>query len=308
MSSPQHSPDQQLGTEPNFNFNDEDVMNFMLALEKPEEQTANVADENADDDHATLPSSPAGEPGIFAGLSQGSSLSMGEDFVNINDVLELGFPEQAQPEVAPQTPVVVTSLAASCGDGKKDAGATDIMEIDPAELEWMNNTLSTTFEPEALLEGGEQSSDADAVAALYASIKRETDEYAVTSTITQTSCMKVDKRGASDVISDEELVGLSVRELNRRLQGLEKSEVTRLKQRRRTLKNRGYAHNCRSRRINIRDELQHENDKLRGMVVKLQKDLAKVTSERDHYRSRVASHARAASETSSAPSSPLDLF
>uniref|UniRef100_A0A182Q8J0 Neural retina-specific leucine zipper protein n=1 Tax=Anopheles farauti TaxID=69004 RepID=A0A182Q8J0_9DIPT len=64
---------------------------------------------------------------------------------------------------------------------------------------------------------------------------------------------------SEDLINDELLMTLSVRELNKRLHGCPRDQVVRLKQKRRTLKNRGYAQNCRSKRLQQRHDLEITN-------------------------------------------------
>ncbi|XP_054284628.1 transcription factor MafA [Macrosteles quadrilineatus] len=92
--------------------------------------------------------------------------------------------------------------------------------------------------------------------------------------------------GEQDIISDEMLTHLSVRELNKRLHGLPREDVVRLKQKRRTLKNRGYAQNCRSKRLVQRHELELNNRQLQGEIHRLQVELNHVRGELNLYKHR----------------------
>lgn len=85
-------------------------------------------------------------------------------------------------------------------------------------------------------------------------------------------------------LSDEELVRLTVKELNQLVKGLNRDQVSRLKQRRRTLKNRGYAANCREKRISQKEELEIEREKLRAEVYRLQRENDVVKMELDSLR------------------------
>lgn len=88
------------------------------------------------------------------------------------------------------------------------------------------------------------------------------------------------------VLSDDELVSMSVRELNQHLRGLTKEEVVRLKQRRRTLKNRGYAASCRIKRVTQKEELERQRVELQQEVEKLASENASMKLELDALRSK----------------------
>uniref|UniRef100_A0AC34RD76 Basic leucine zipper domain-containing protein n=1 Tax=Panagrolaimus sp. JU765 TaxID=591449 RepID=A0AC34RD76_9BILA len=84
-------------------------------------------------------------------------------------------------------------------------------------------------------------------------------------------------------LSDEELAQLSVRQLNLKLQGHDRQIVSALKQKRRTLKNRGYALNCRVRRIQNQIQLEADNVMLREQVRYLTETLHQLQNRLNYY-------------------------
>ena len=67
-----------------------------------------------------------------------------------------------------------------------------------------------------------------------------------------------------------------MRELNKRLHGCPREEVVKLKQKRRTLKNRGYAQNCRSKRMVQRQDLEVNNRQLLSNSERMRAELDRV--------------------------------
>ncbi|KAK9870375.1 hypothetical protein WA026_007941 [Henosepilachna vigintioctopunctata] len=88
-------------------------------------------------------------------------------------------------------------------------------------------------------------------------------------------------------LNDEMLMTLSVRELNKKLHGCPRDQIAKLKQKRRTLKNRGYAQNCRHKRLEQRQHLEQANRELQVELHKTKSELARVIQERDLLKQRI---------------------
>ncbi|CAN7938738.1 unnamed protein product [Ixodes hexagonus] len=91
-------------------------------------------------------------------------------------------------------------------------------------------------------------------------------------------------------ISDEQLVHLTVRDLNRQLKasGLTRSEMVKMKQRRRTLKNRGYAASCRNKRLEQKDDLEGERAVVVQEISRLRSENRALEVQVDDLRSKYA--------------------
>ncbi|XP_062411523.1 v-maf avian musculoaponeurotic fibrosarcoma oncogene homolog Gb isoform X2 [Sardina pilchardus] len=106
-------------------------------------------------------------------------------------------------------------------------------------------------------------------------------------------------------LTDDELVSMSVRELNQHLRGLTKDEILQLKQRRRTLKNRGYAASCRVKRVTQKEELERQKAELQQEVEKLANENATMKVELDALRSKYEALQSFARTVARSPVAPI---
>lgn len=88
-------------------------------------------------------------------------------------------------------------------------------------------------------------------------------------------------------IGDEEIKNLPVQELNKLLRTLPQDEAAKIRQRRRNLKNRGYALTCRQRRLQLQEDLINENNFLRRQLEDNRERLGKVMKERNAYKHKL---------------------
>ncbi|UYV76330.1 MAFG [Cordylochernes scorpioides] len=95
--------------------------------------------------------------------------------------------------------------------------------------------------------------------------------------------------GSIGPLSDAELMTLSVRDLNRQLKsaGLTKEQIAAMKARRRTLKNRGYAANCRTKRIETKGELEREKGAIEHSINMIQEGNRRILNDIDNLKEKL---------------------
>lgn len=149
------------------------------------------------------------------------------------------------------------------------------------DLNGMPAWLSETFQPQHIYEDDEQDDKASEQSIVSPSVS----ESSSTSTghfFPQEMSAKV------ALFTDKELRELGVKEINSllKLRGLSKEEVARVKQKRRTLKNRGYAQHSRMRRIENKNNLEITRDNLLKELERVQRQLAATARERDFFKNK----------------------
>ena len=90
----------------------------------------------------------------------------------------------------------------------------------------------------------------------------------------------------SELFTDDELMMLTIRDLNRRLKTLPKAEAHKIRKRRRSLKNRGYATSCRQRRTALKENLEIQNQRLKAQLREAKENLGNAVKDRDMYRKK----------------------
>ena len=87
-------------------------------------------------------------------------------------------------------------------------------------------------------------------------------------------------------LTEEQLVSLTARDLNRLCRDLPDDVIKQLKKRRRTLKNRGYAYNSRVRRVSQKNTLEKERDELKHQLAQLTDRCKALAEERNQWKLR----------------------
>lgn len=99
-----------------------------------------------------------------------------------------------------------------------------------------------------------------------------------------------DSRANKALLGDTQLVSLSVRELNQQLKQskLDKNQVQQMKQRRRTLKNRGYAASCRNKRCQRKGDLVAQKREEMRAIERIGSEIASYKSMTNELRNKIA--------------------
>lgn len=158
----------------------------------------------------------------------------------------------------------------------------DVLNNDVGFLDqsWMNSYISVANNPD------NYKNDLTSITIPITDAISDTESLAGGNSTVSSPALSDDGRSFGFDVTDDQLLKLSVKDLNSQMKGLPKDFVKKIKQRRRTLKNRGYAHSCRLKRLEEKSSLQRTKKDLEDDVEMLKQRLQKVSHERDFYKSQ----------------------
>ncbi len=107
------------------------------------------------------------------------------------------------------------------------------------------------------------------------------------STISSEPQSPMNLQAYSELFTDEDLIKMSIRDLNKRLKSLPKVEAHKIRKRRRGLKNRGYATSCRQRRTAMKESLETQNQRLKAQLREAKENLCNAAKDRDMYKRKL---------------------
>ena len=87
-------------------------------------------------------------------------------------------------------------------------------------------------------------------------------------------------------LGDGKLEKMTIKELNKYIQGIPKQQAQKIKKRRRILKNRKYSLKCRLKTVQKRTKMAEENKSLEKRISAAKEELKTVTKQRDYDKSK----------------------
>ena len=200
-------------------------------------------------------------------------------------------PEQVVSGVTPAKQVK-PNLIVRLGDVSSSGEALHLVDLDTTEKIIINTSTSTST-PQQIIEAAAATPVIQEMPASTMKIPQSSQQsYAYTDLSHRPTHEKQDTENHQIVLTEEELAEMPVKDLNALLRGLPESEILKLKQKRRTIKNRGYAQTSRTKRTTQKTVLEIEKTCLEKELGTLVRENEVLRKERDEARIKLEAFER----------------
>ena len=182
------------------------------------------------------------------------------------------------------------NLIVRLGDASSSGEALHLVDLDTTEKIIINTSASTAAQQ--ITEAAATPVIQEMPASTMKIPQSSQQSYAYTDLSHRPSHEKQDAENHQIVLTEEELAEMPVKDLNALLRGLPESEILKLKQKRRTIKNRGYAQTSRTKRTTQKTVLEIEKTCLEKELGSLVRENEVLRKERDEARIKLEAFER----------------